>query len=298
MLELIQACSGTDSEWDRSAKLHSLAIAERERDLILFAVYGSKVLRHSEWHGKCSGLLTHDSFLDIDSEITDRNSFAARLLVSEGKNAAISPWPVGVVEDLELNRLSRARRESKGLLGFALADSASMHPFLRAIGVVVLQVVVAPFNSLGELLWLLLGPLAPFSNLGLENFNHFFFSWWIWSFLTRWSFVRLTFLRAEHIACLCSFAAGEALHQSVDELHSDLEGVLALLLGSLRDRDLGFRGDKSLEKSQLLTFLLAVNEVLEGPFRDELHLIPLVLLCSWSSLVALLGLDAEGDLVV
>ena len=116
--------------------------------------------------------------------------------------------------------------------------------------------------------------------------------------MARWSFVGLTFLRAEHIASLCSFATGEALHQSVDELHSDLAGVLALLLGSLRDRDLGFRGDKSLEQSQLLTFLLAVNKVLEGPLRDELHLVLLVLLCSRSTLVALLGLDAEGDLVV
>ena len=298
MLELIRACSGTDSEWDRSAELHSLAIAERERDLVLFAVHGGKVLRHSEWHGKCGGLLTHDSLLDIDSEVADRDSLTARLLISEGKNAAISPWPVGVVEDLELNGLSRAGREAESLLGFALADGASMHPFLRAIGVEVLQVVVAPFNSLGELLWLLFGPLAPFSNLGLENLNHFFLSGWIWSFLARWSFVGLTFLRAEHIASLCSFATGEALHQSVDELHSDLAGVLALLLGSLRDRDLGFRGDKSLEQSQLLTFLLAVNKVLEGPLRDELHLVLLVLLCSRSTLVALLGLDAEGDLVV
>ena len=298
MLELIRACSGTDSEWDGSAELHSLAIAERERDLVLFAVHGGKVLRHGEWHRKCGGLLTHDSLLDIDSEVTDGDSLTTGLLISEGENAAISPWPVGIVKDLELNGLSRAGREAEGLLGFALADGASMHPFLRAIGVEVLQVVVAPFNSLGELLWLLFGPLAPFSNLALENLNHIFLSWWIWSFLARWSFVGLTFLGAEHIASLCSFASGEALHQSVDELHGDLAGVLALLLGSLRDRDLGFRGDKSLEQSQLLTLFLAVNKVLEGPLRDELHLVLLVLLCSWSSLVALLGLDAEGDLVV
>ena len=278
--------------------MHSLAIAERERDLVLFAIHGGKVLRHSEWHGKCGGLLTHDSLLDIDSEVTDGDSLTTGLLISEGKNAAISPWPVGIVKDLELNGLSRAGREAEGLLGFALADGASMHPFLRAIGVEVLQVVVAPFNSLGELLWLLFGPLAPFSNLGLENLNHFFLSGWIWSFLARWSFVGLTFLGAEHIASLCSFASGEALHQSVDELHGDLAGVLALLLSSLRDRDLGFRGDKSLEKSQLLTLLLAVDKVLKGLLRDGLEPLDLVFLFSWSTLLALLRLDSQGDLVV
>ena len=293
-----QARSGTDSEWDGSTELHSLAIAERESDLVLLAVHGGEVLRHSEWHRKCSGLLTHDSFLDVNSEITDRDSLATWLLISEGKNAAVSPWPVCVVEDFELNGLSRAGGEAEGFLGLTLADCASMHPLLRAIGVVILQVVVAPFNFLGELLRLLLGPLAPFSNLGLENLNYLFLSWLIWSFLTGWSFVGLTVLRAEHKASLLSLATGEALHQSVDELHGDCARVLALLLGSLRDRDLGLRCDKSLEKSQLLTLLLAVDKVLEGLLRDGLDPLDLVFLFSWSALLALLGLDSQGDLVV
>ena len=297
-LDCLQACSGADSEWDRSAELHTLAIAERECDLVLFAVDGGKVLRHREWHGERSGLLTHDSLLDVHSEVTDGDSLTTRLLISEGKNAAISPWPVGVVENFELNGLSRAGREAEDLLGFALADGTSMHPFLRAIGVVVRQVVVAPFNFLCELFWLLFGPLAPFSNLGLENLNHFFLSWWIWGLLASGSFVGLAVLGAEDVASQSCFAAGEALHQSVDELHGDLAGVLALLLGSLlRDRDLGFRCDQSLEQSQFLTLLLAVDKVLEGPLGDGLDL-NRVLLGSWSLLLALLGLDAEGDLVV
>ena len=224
-------CSGTDSKWDRSTELHTLAVTHRECDLVLFAVDGGKVLRHLEWHLKRSGLLAHDSFLNVDSEVADRDSFTARLLISEGENAAICPWPVGVVEDFELDGLSRAGREAESLLGFTLADGASMHPFLRAIGVVVCQVVGAPFNSLGKLLWLLFGPLAPFSNLGLENRNDFFLSRWIRGFLTRWSLVGLAIFRAEYKACLFSFATGEALHQSGDEFDGDLAGVLAFLEG-------------------------------------------------------------------
>ena len=48
---------------------------------------------------------------------------------------------------------------------------------------------------------------------------------------------------------------------------------------------------------QFLTLLLAVDKVLEGPLGDGLDL-NRVLLGSWSLLLALLGLDAEGDLVV
>ena len=69
-------------------------------------------------------------------------------------------------------------------------------------------------------------------------------------------------------------------------------------MGSLRDRDLGLRCDKSLEKSQLLTLLLAVDKVLEGLLRDGLDPLDLVFLFSWSTLLALLGLDSQGDLVV
>ena len=55
------------------------------------------------------------------------------MFVGEGESAASLPWPVSVIENLELYSLSLSRNDLNDLLRLAHADGASVFPALLAL---------------------------------------------------------------------------------------------------------------------------------------------------------------------
>ena len=64
--------------------MHALLIAEREHDLVLFAVANGSSLFHCERHSDCRGGLTLHPLRDGHGEGFDRNCLATWLLISQG----------------------------------------------------------------------------------------------------------------------------------------------------------------------------------------------------------------------
>jgi len=92
------------------------------------------------------------------------------LIVGKSEHAAGFPWPEGVVEDIELDYLSHTWCNLKDLLRFACANRTSLLPTMLALEVSPLR--TEALHLLLELLRVLLCPLTPLSELGLELLHH------------------------------------------------------------------------------------------------------------------------------
>ena len=241
---------------DRSAESLAFRAAEGECDLVDFIVISDHVLSHRERHRNRNGGLTLDLLFDRNTEDVDGN-LVTGLLISKSKCASIFPWPVGVVEDFELDDLSHAWRNLKDLLGLALADSTSLFPAMLAVE--VLPVVSAPLHLLFELLWIIFGPFAPLTHLVLELLHHFV--------------ERRTTMTAASSATTASSAASSTLEAS-DQLVDELHGILGCILAFLGSRGFFIKHGNhyiwsttillNLEESMLVTeALLTTGTVIE-----------------------------------
>jgi hypothetical protein len=83
---------------------------------------------HSEF-----GLSLTSNFLNRQTEDINRK-FIGRLVIGESESAASFPGPVSVIEDLDLDILSKSRDDLNDLLRLVHADGASFSPALLALG--------------------------------------------------------------------------------------------------------------------------------------------------------------------
>ena len=179
--------------------------------------------------GSC---FTFDFLLNGNAEDVDRE-FEAGLLVSEGQGAVGLPWPVGVVEDLNLDDLSHTRNNLDDIFGFALANGTSLFPALLAFKVPVLvsmvtMVALAPvllelLSALGSLLLpLLWGPVLAFTTAKLlhEVANH------VLQGTTAATAAAASTTSSTEATASTTGSSTECIHHLANELH----GVLALVL--------------------------------------------------------------------
>ena len=116
-----------DLDGDGGADGLALGAAEGEHDFVLLVVVGDHVLGHGNRHLDGGGGLSSNLLLDGQAEDLDGH-LVAWLLVGEGQRAATLPWPVRVVEDVQLDDLGHAGGNLEGLLGLARANGTSLFP--------------------------------------------------------------------------------------------------------------------------------------------------------------------------
>ena len=124
-------------EDDRGAVWLTLGSTEGEGDVIDFVFVSDDSLSHRERNLESSGCLSFDFLLDREAEHLD-GALVKVLLVRQGQRAVGLPWPVGVVEDFEVDDLGLTWQKLKDALGLFLADGASLFPALLAVEVPVL----------------------------------------------------------------------------------------------------------------------------------------------------------------
>ena len=122
-----------DFESDGSTEGHASGSTEGKVHLILCVVIGSHMISDSEGNSEF-GLSLTSNFINRQAEDIDRK-FVGRLVIGESESAASFPGPVSVIEDLELNILSKSRNDLNDLLRLAHADGASFSPALLALEV-------------------------------------------------------------------------------------------------------------------------------------------------------------------
>ena len=79
----------------------SLGTSEGQVDGVDFLVVGLNMWEDSQGDGHLQGGLALDFLFNWDVDDLD-GVLSEGLLVSEGESASLLPWPVGVVEDLDL----------------------------------------------------------------------------------------------------------------------------------------------------------------------------------------------------
>lgn len=123
----------------------STGTTESQHDSVDLVRIGNDVRSHGERHVESGTSFALDFLFDGNLEDFDRH-LGAWLLVSKSESAAILPWPVGVVEDIDLNHFSGTWSENDNFLRLAGANGTGLFPVLLAIEVPVL-VATALFGS-------------------------------------------------------------------------------------------------------------------------------------------------------
>ena len=248
-------------EDDGRAEAVATWTTEGQSDLVDLVVVGDHVLGHGQGNGELGSRLATDLLLDWDAEHV-YGDLEVDLLISQSQSAAILPWPVSVVEDLDLNNLCHAWGNLKDFFGFLEADGASLLPVLLALEVPVLALLLHP------LLELLLVEVLAIAEVLHEGLHHLAERWTTGSATTSTASTS-TAAAATATEVVFSTTFSKLLHNRVEEVHWVLRlflvGRLGLLFVKHGDHDIWIVfGAHNLEHGVLLTHsLLALGTVVK-----------------------------------
>ena len=154
---LLNECSDAlhlESEWCAEG-LAALVLAEGEVDVIGRLVVRNDLLSHRDGELEGRGCLAPEALLGLDHSWVSLDRDKVGLLVSEGEGDPLLPWPVGVVEDLEVDSQRGASGDREGLLRLAHDDGLVSPPLLPVTEDLLGPLVLAGLQLLLPLLRLL-----------------------------------------------------------------------------------------------------------------------------------------------
>ena len=143
-----------ESKWCAEG-LAALVLAEGEVDVIGRLVVRNDLLSHRDGELEGSGCLAPEALLGLDHSWVSLDRDKVGLLVSEGEGDPLLPWPVGVVEDLEVDSQRGASGDREGLLRLAHDDGLVSPPLLPVTEDLLGPLVLAGLQLLLPLLRLL-----------------------------------------------------------------------------------------------------------------------------------------------
>ena len=209
-----------DFECDRSAEGHTSGTTEGQVHLILSVLIGSQMIGHSKGHREGGFRLASDFLLNRKAENINWK-FIARLVIRKGKGAIRLPGPVSIIENLELDGLSKSWNHLNDLLGLADADGASFLPALLTLEVPLGIHILVPLRST------LTNLLLPFSISPVLALTVLEFVQEIVDDLLEW----VSAFAASNVASLVSTASlTKGLHHLANESHGVLISVNSLSL--------------------------------------------------------------------
>ncbi len=124
----------------------STGTAESQHNGVDLVRIGDDVRSHGERHTESGRLFAFDFLFNGNREDIDWH-LGAWLFISKRESAAILPWPVGVVENIDLDHFSGTWSEGDDILRLASAHGTGFFPVFLAIEVPVLVVATTFVGS-------------------------------------------------------------------------------------------------------------------------------------------------------